>query len=190
MCGSVSHELVYVDVCHRHYRPRSARVLRVLGVDERGADLRRLEVLLHQVAHVAGQHSPPDGLVCRAAHVLGHLRERRRVLKKVPVQYRRSPGHELFVAPVSTHVSGRESRNLPLVSLLFVPVEHVVPTWEWLESVWIDRVDLEAVLPKLQVFYHLTLEHVADVGARRHTESGKQLLGDTGPANEFATFQH
>ena len=147
-------------------------------------------MLLHEVLHVAGKQSFPYRLVGGALHVGGHLCERGRLFQEVAVYDPRGPAHEPLEPVVAVYVRGSQPRNLLGVVLLVVPAEHVVAARERLEAVRVHRMDVETVLPELQVVYHLALQHVADVGARGHPEVREQLLGDARAANKVAPFEH
>ena len=150
-------EHVGVVVCDRHDRARRASVLRVLGVDEHRAHLRRLEVLLDEVLHVAGEQPVPDGLIGSALDVRCHLRERGRLFQEVPVNDGRGARHELLEPVVAVYVRRREARKLIDVALLVVPAQHVFAVRERLEAVRVNRMNVEAVLPEFQVVNHLVL---------------------------------
>ena len=71
-----------------------------------------------------------------------------------------------------------------------VPAKQVVAARERLETVGIDWMNGQAVVPELQIVDHLALQQVADVGAGGDAEAREQLLGDAGSADEAAPFQH
>ena len=147
-------------------------------------------MLLHQVAHIPCQQPLPHRLVGRASHVVENLRQRRRTLQEVAVQYGRRPPHEVLEATVAFHVARGQALQFLHIALLVVPAQHIVAARKRLEAIRIHRMDSQPVLSQFQVVYHLALEHMADVRAGGHSEVREQLFGNAGSAHEVAPFQY
>ena len=158
--------------------------------DKRPLHLLRLEVVLDQVFHSPGQHGLQDLFVGGPPGLLEELSQPRWGAQDVGLDEARGPLPEPVPAGKRLGVSGRDPGDVFDEPVCVAPQVDIASIGKGEEPDRVQGVHIEAVLPKLQVFYHLVLQHVAVVGAGGEFVAGDQLLGGACPSDDLPALQH